>query len=207
MNLKSCWLPLLFGLLAQAACAERSGSDSAGTDDVAKPGQLALENPGFEDAGGEMNVPGWSLFQHAGDPSYVMTIDKKSPGKGKQSLRLTQVLPQFYGVIEQKVKATPDMAGKMIEFAALARTSKVGEKGWVISIYLYDPAEQLLAEYQSTPLLGTTKWQRVKAVGKVVPNTSSFTIGVQMLDSGNHGIGWADDLQLRVFKPEADAKP
>lgn len=154
-----------------------------------------------------MSVPGWNLFQHAGEPSYVMTIDKKSPGKGKQSLRLTQTLPQFYGLVEQKVKATPDMAGKMVEFAALAKTSKVGEKGWLVWIYLYDSSEQLLAEYHSQPLLGTTKWQRISAVGKVLPNTSSFTVGVQMLDEGNQGIGWADDLKMRVFEPEVVAKP
>ncbi len=207
MNLKTCWLPLLLGALAQTACAERAGSNDADSDTAAKPVQLALENPGFEEPGGEMNVPGWSLFQHAGDPSYVMTLDRKSPGKGKQSLRLTQILPQVYAVVEQRADVTPDMVGKMVEFSALAKTSEIGATGWSIWIYLYDGSEHLIADYRSTRLLGTTKWQRVVAVGKIPPRTAKFTIGVQMDDRGNHGIGWLDDVQLRVFEPGATAEP
>ena len=207
MNLKTCWLPLLLGALAQTACAERSSPNDADSARAAKPGQLALENPGFEEPGGEMNVPGWNLFQHGGDPSYVMSLDRKAGGKGKQSLRLTQILPQVYGVMEQQVPATPDMVGKTVEFSALSKTSKVGENGWTIFIYAYDASDNLLAEYHSTVLLGTTKWQRIQAVGKVVPKTTKFTVGAQLQDTGNHGIGWLDDLQLRVFELDTASKP
>ena len=207
MNLKTCGLLVLLGALAQTACAEKIDSNDPDANATAKPGLLALENPGFEEPGGEMNVPSWALFQHAGDPSYIMALDSKSPGKGKQSLRLTQVLPQVYGIIEQRVLATPDMVGKTMEFSALAKTSKVGENGWSILIFAYDGAGNLLAEYHSAALTGTTKWQRIKAVGKVPPRTTAFTVGVQMVDTGNHGIGWLDDLQLRVFEPDATPKP
>lgn len=207
MKLKTCCLPLLFGFLVQNACSKPPAASDADSGSGEKLGQLTVENAGFEQSGGEQTVPGWSVFQHAGDPSYLIAVDKKSPGKGKQSLRMTQIQPQFYGLLEQQIDVTPQMLGKTVELSALVKTSKVGENGWVVWMYSYDLGDHLLGDHESKPLVGTTKWQRVMVAGKIPTNAKTIKFGAQMKDQGNNGIGWVDDVQLRMVEPDANPKP
>ncbi len=174
-------------------------ADQAAGPTEAKSGLIKLQNPNFELPGGEHAVPGWTTAQHGGEPSYEMTIDQTNPSEGTQSFRMTQLKPQFYGLLEQRVEIASDLVNKTIQLSAQAKSSNVGPNGWALLLYLYDATGYLLAEHHSNPLLGTTEWQRVSVSANVPANTTSVAIGVQLTDSGNGGIGWIDDVKLEVM--------
>lgn len=193
------WLVVLTGALTLSACGERSA-----VDEVPKSIDIALQNPGFEETGPGDSFPGWNSIQHAGDQAYVTAVETSEPGAGKQSLRLTQILPEYYGTVEQHVTATPDMIGRIVEFSALARTHEVGPDGWSLFINFFDQSDHFIAQVVSPALLGTTPWQRISVSAKVPPNTGRFIIAAQMTDpssTGNNGVGWLDDAQFRVLAP------
>ena len=166
-----------------------------------------LENPGFEMAGGDHNIPGWNLSQHAGDPAYDMTVDTTIAATGKQSFRVTQTLPEAYGMIEQHVVASPDLIGKTMRLTARLKTSGVSAEGWSLFLFVADASEYVLTAYSSQPIIGTTDWQTIEVIGKVSPNTARFTVGARLADSGSGGTAWLDDVELRVMEDAPPATP
>ena len=50
----------------------------------------------------------------------------------------------------------------------------------------------------STPLTGTTDWQRATVRVKPAPGTTSVRVGITLLDAGS---GWADEVQLKAIAP------
>lgn len=174
-------------------------ADQTAAPTQAKSGLITLQNPSFELPGSEHEVPGWTTAQHGGEPSYEMTIDETSATEGAKSFRMTQIKPQFYGLLDQRVDVASDLVNRTFQLSAQAKSSNVGLNGWALLLYFYDATGYLLAEHHSTPLLGTTEWQRVSVSANVPANTTKVAIGVQLTDSGNGGIGWIDDVKLEVM--------
>ncbi len=196
------YLPCLCLLLAFAvvACAERE----AGT---AKPksAPIVLQNPGFEMPGSDHSIPGWNTAQHGGEPSYEMTVDNAIAATGKQSFRITQTKPQSYGMVEQHIAAPPEVVGKTVRLSARMKTSNVGPNGWTLFLFVVDGTDYVLTSYTSPPLLGSTDWQHIAIAGKVLPTTTKFTVGAYLTDTGNGGVAWLDDVELRVIEDEPPA--
>lgn len=198
------YFPCLWLLVAVAlaACSDRKAPAVK-----EKPAQIVLENPGFEMPGADHDIPGWNLAQHAGDPAYDMTVDTSVVATGKQSFRMTQNLPEAYGLIEQHVAAPPDLIGKTMRLTAKLKTSGVSAEGCSLYLFVADASEYVLTAYSSQPVIGTTDWQTIEVIGKVSPNTARFTVGARLADSGSGGAVWLDDVQLRVIDDAPPAKP
>lgn len=158
---------------------------------------IKLANPGFEQAAKTADeIPGWRPHQHAGEPSYEFAIDKKVAAKGKASFRLTRLLEQDYGALDQILPAGP-LIGKEIEFSANVKTKDVGRRGFVLCINFTDSADSILQQFRSAPrMTGTTdKWTPVSLAVKVPAGVQKIEIGFLLIDSGT---AWADDAALRI---------
>lgn len=202
--MKPRYLPFLFSLfvLTLVSCAERDTGTSQ-----PKSAQIVLQNPGFEMPGSNHSIPGWNTAQHAGEPSYDMTMDNVIAATGKQSFRMTQTNPQSYGAVEQHVAAPPDLIGKTMRLTAKMKTSKVGPNGWTLFLFVADRTDYVLTTYSSHPVVGTTDWQQLEVTGKVLPKTARFTVGAHLTDTGNGGVAWLDDVELQVIEDGTPAKP
>lgn len=202
--MNSRYLPYLCLLVAVAlvACSDREAATAQ-----PKSAQIVLENPSFETPAADHGIPGWNLSQHAGDPAYDMTVDTSVVAVGKQSFCITQTAPEAYGMIEQHVAAPPELIGKTMRLTAKLKTSDVGAEGWSLLLLLADGSDYVLTGYASHPVVGSTDWQIVEVIGKVPPNTTRFTVGARLADSGNGGSAWLDDVQLRVMEDAPPATP
>ncbi len=171
-----------------------------------KPGEIVLLNPGFEMPNSEdLSISGWNTSQHAGEPAYEMVIDDADAASGKRSFRMTQTQPEAYGMLEQHVASRPDLVGKTMRLTARMKTTNVGPNGWTLFLFVADGTDYVLKSYESPPVLGTTEWQQVEVIGKVLPNTARFTVGAHLSDTGNGGVAWLDDVELRVVEDESPA--
>ncbi len=185
------------------ACADREGETSK-----PNPSQIALLNPGFElPSSSDHSISGWNTSQHAGEPSYDMAVDDVDAASGKQSFRITQTQPEAYGMLEQHVAAPANLVGKTMRLTARMKTKNVGPKGWTLFLFMVDGTDYVTISYESPPVLGTTEWQQVEVIGKVLPKTTKFTVGAHLADSGNGGVAWLDDVDLRVVEDGSPAKP
>ena len=192
----------LFVAVALAGCSDRETPFAP-----PKPASIVLENPGFEMPGADHDIPGWNLSQHAGDPAYDMTVDTSIAATGKQSFRMTQTLPEAYGMIEQHVTASPDLIGKTMRLTAKLKTSGVSAEGWSLFLFVADASEYIWTTDSAQPIVGNTDWQTIEVIGKVSPNTARFTVGARLADSGSGGTAWLDDVELRVMEDAPTAKP
>lgn len=197
----SC-LCLLVAFTIQA-CAEREAEPSK-----PKPDQIALVNPGFEmPISSDLSSSGWATSQHAGEPSYEMVTDEADAASGKYSFRITQTQPEAYGMLEQHVAAPANLVGRTMRLTARMKTKNVGPKGWTLFLFMVDGTDYVTISYESPPIVGTTQWQQVEVIGKVLPNTTKFTVGAHLADEGKGGVAWLDDVELRVVEDRSPAKP
>lgn len=194
----------MLSILCGSACAQKQND----TGD-SRPSDFPLINAGFEEPMVGDEIPGWARMQHAGEASYEMTVDRKSPGKGKQSFRMTQTHPQFFGLLEQRISVTPELAGKTVELSGLVRTRNVKERGWMLTLAAADGTNYFQAIHDSKPVLGTTKWHRMSVSGLIPPGTVYLVVMAHLNDDTNHGVVWLDDVKLNIVdKPPApDKKP
>lgn len=149
---------------------------------------LAVVNGGFEQTASDGSIPGWTMQQHAGPPSYEMVVDDQGVYAGHGSFRMTRTLDQVYGSLTQDVAV--DKVGGVFELSAMLKTRDVGSEGW--GLMLLTPQ---VREF-SPKLTGTSDWQRVTLRATLPPGTTSVTIGATLLDGGS---GWMDDVQLKAI--------
>ena len=154
-------------------------------------GNLAV-NGDFEQAlTSEGMIPGWVKLQHGGDVSYEMAVEPAAAYSGKNGFRMTRTLEQVYGTLAQDITLPQPMSGE-VELSAMLKTKDVGPAGWMLMIIADAPP------VYSQPLIGTTQWQKVTVRAPLKPNTTTFRIGVTLLDAGT---GWADDIQVKAVAP------
>ena len=183
----------IFAAALLAAC----GSGTPPPDAAAKPkpapqasGPIStLANPDFEQIGGD-GIPGWVSVQHAGPPSYSMTIDSEGAYAGRGSFHMQRTQPQVYGSLEQTLDARA-YAGKTVELSAMLKTQGVGAEGWKLYITAQMPGSMAY----STGLTGNTGWKRDAVQLRIPANAHQLTVGVTLLGAGE---GWMDDVALKV---------
>lgn len=158
---------------------------------------LPLQNSGFEGASINKKIPGWSNEEHAGPwrgDAYEMIIDPIAGPGGGPALRVTQLHTEEYGFVHQKVPVGADAAGKTFVFSALVRTDKVGPKGWALVVNL-NSTNGILEQVKSLPIVGTTGWHKVEAIGPIPKGTAFLDVGFLHRDSGT---GWATEPSLSI---------
>ena len=110
---------LLCGACAQpaapgAAAVAPAPSPVAATSAAASGRTVVpLKNPSFDpDATGRM--VGWSRIEHARGKSYYFVADPENAHSAPASARITRHGPEFFGALDQRIKADPgvdDIAG------------------------------------------------------------------------------------------------
>ena len=172
-------------LLAAGANPDANGRATAKT--IA---QVAVKNAGFEDAARPNDVPGWTLAQHVGPPSFEMGVDRDKPFAGKASFRIKRTRPQIFGAISQQVDVAAH-AGKTVEFAAMMRTTNVGPDGWVL--YVDVPGNRVMAK----PVSGPRDWTEVRVKAPIPAGTKTVSVGALMFDDGT---AWLDNAAVRIVE-------
>jgi hypothetical protein len=183
----------IFAAVLLAAC----GSSKPPAETATKPKSVpqasgpgaALVNPDFEQFGGD-GIPGWLSVQHAGPPSYSMSVDVDGAYAGRGSFHMRRTQPQVYGSLEQTLDARP-YAGKTVELSAMLKAQGVGAGGWK----LYVNAQMPGAMAYSNGLTGNADWQRDAVQLRIPANALQLTVGVTLLDAGD---GWMDNVKLKV---------
>ncbi len=174
-------LILIVTALALVACGKNADSGR----------NIAVLNGDFEQVASGGGIPGWTLVQHAGPPSYDMAVEAEGAYAGKGSFRMTRTVEQFYGSIKQDV-AVGKFAGQWLELSAMVKTRDVGPAGWKLMILGIDKGEF------SPAFTGTSDWQRATIRVQLPNGVSTISVGATLLDAGT---GWLDDVQLNVVAP------
>lgn len=169
-----------------------------GCASVPKGNPLALSNPDFEEAPSAVSpIPGWELEQHAGRPgerAYTMVLDSTNFRSGAQSLRVTRLLDQVYGLVHQKIRVSGETTGKRLAFSAWLKTEAVGTEGWMLVVNM-NAGGSILRQSRSAPVIGSTDWHLENLVIDVPAGTTEIDLGFILLDSGT---GWADQATARI---------
>jgi len=169
----------------------------AGCQSIGSGRSLSLRNPGFEEPAALSKIPGWLQSQHVGAPgeiAYEMAMDSGATPESKQSLRVTRLINQIYGLVDQKVSVLPEDAGKILNFSALLKTQNVGPEGWLLVVNM-NSAFSIIEQAKSLPVTGTSDWHRVSLRTLIPSGTVNVSAGFLLLDAGS---GWADDATLLV---------
>lgn len=168
-------------------------------------GDLRFANADFEAPASPGRIPGWSLLQHAGPPSYEMVIDSELRAGGQQSFRIRRTREEVYGMIEQRVLVASGLLdGRTVELSAMLRTRGVGPQGWLLMMQFLTAQNAHVGEFRSAPLTGDAEWQRV-AVRAQVPKATRFVSVSAVLFDG--GTGWVDDVAFAVDPRSGAAEP
>ena len=176
----------IMAVIVLAACGKSMDPGSASADSA---GAIAVVNGDFEQVASDSSIPGWTIQQHAGPPSYEMVVDAQGAYAGHGSFRMTRTQEQVYGTLSQDV-AIAGAAGATVELSAMVKTKDVGPEGWKLMI-----AGDRVREF-SPAITGTSDWHRLTVRAQLQPGTTSLTIAVTLLDGGS---GWMDDVQLRAI--------
>jgi len=160
----------------------------------AKYDVVPLINADFEQpAAADSPVPGWTLTQHAGPPSYEFVLDDKSPAEGKKSFSIRQTQKQWYGAAGQIVPLK-NAEKRVLRLRAKVKTKEVGADGWNLQIDFRN-GSGVIDTIKSKPATGTKGWREVTVEGPVPIGT--VEVGVTAVLEGG-GTGWLDDVHLEL---------
>jgi hypothetical protein len=191
--------PLLLAL-AVAGCATPAPTVPPTAANAAPARTVALVNPGFEStAPGRRGDPeGWFTFQHAGDKSYLFTLDTTQPRSGARSLRIDNTGPEPYGSVAQAIEAAPH-AGKVARYSAWLRTRDVSETGAVLTLVAMQSGVPMAQNFMADkPVRGTTGWTRYTIVLPIEKGAERIEVGAMMQGKGSL---WLDDAELEFVDP------
>ena len=194
----------LVALLACAPVAQAATSSHEDSSVVETP--VAIENPGFEsrDPGRQGAPPGWWKLQHAGPESYVFVLDASNPHGGERSLRISNIGPEPFGTLLQKLDAAP-FRGRTLRYSAWIRTdgAKGNRYGAGAGLLLHAmrggyPVSRV--SMRKDAVGGTTDWARYQVTLKVPADAEHIEIGLSLYGAGS---AWLDDVELAVVEPRA----
>jgi hypothetical protein len=153
---------------------------------------LPLKNPSFEQS--DQFVKGWGFSQHAGEPSYIVSIDTSQSAEGKNSYRIERKLVQAWGMINQWLPLD-NLAGKTVTLSAMIKSENLGPKGFDINLVFRKANRKFISTIKSKAATGSNDWQRIEVTGIVPANTARLQITAVLNDAGT---AWLDDVQLTI---------
>ena len=207
------YLGLLGLALAAGACASPAAERTAGhsaagaplsaTPSRSPPGNpsagraVALVNPGFESAasGPDGDPQGWYTGQHAGDQSYLFTIDAAAKVGGTRSLRIDNVGIEPFGSVVQVVPARP-LATKTVRFSAWLKTQAANAGG--ASLFIIAEVGGGIVAYDfmaGSEVKGTTDWARHSVTVLIPAQADLLRVGATLRGTGSV---WFDDAELEI---------
>ena len=154
---------------------------------------LPLKNPSFEQS--DQFVKGWGFSQHAGEPSYEVSIDTTDSTDGKNSYRIERKLVQAWGMINQWLPLN-DAVGKSVKLSAMIKSEALGPKGFDLSLVFRKANKKFIGEISSEIVTGSNEWQRIEVTGVVPAKTAHLQVTAVLNDAG---MAWLDDVQLTLI--------
>jgi hypothetical protein len=161
-----------------------------------------IVNPGFEStgAGNGGNPEGWWSLQHAGSPSYAITLDSAVRHTGEYSVLSTNIGPEPFGALVQSLPALP-WRGRTLRLSAWLRTEGVTGnrfgKGATLTLQAMSGGYPVAHNHgKESPATGTAEWTRREVALLVPPLAEKIEIG--MLHFGP-GKVWVDDFAIEAL--------
>lgn len=162
---------------------------------------IAIANPEFETAkqGTADSPEGWIAMQHAGSPSYKVTLDEAVRRKGKRSVRIENTGPEPVGTVQQALSAAP-YRGKTLRFSGWLRTEGAtgnvfGTGAGLMLNSMRGGYPHVYSQMQGNAVNGTTDWTRYEVVLAVPIDADHLEIGVLLFGPGT---AWFDDAALDI---------
>ena len=192
-------------LAALLACTLAAPARAAapGVDADAPAKQVEVANPGFEsnEPGRQGAPPGWWKLQHAGPDSYAFVLDPSNPRGGERSLRITNIGPEPFGTILQKLDAAP-FRGRALRYSAWVRTdgakgNRYGAGAGLVLHALRGGYPVSHVSMRKDAVGGTTGWARYQLTLKVPDHAEHIEIGLSLFGPGS---AWLDDVELAVVE-------
>jgi hypothetical protein len=139
-------------------------------------------------------VKGWGFSQHAGEPSFLVSIDTSQSTDGKHSYRIERKLVQAWGMINQWIPLD-DAAGKTVTLSAMIKSEDLGPKGFDLNPVFRKSNRKFISTVASEAVTGTKNWQRIEVTGVVPAKAAHLQITAVLNDAGT---AWLDDFRLRI---------
>ena len=179
-------------VLALAGCAS-----APGTPDLPPGEPVELNNPSFApDAQGQLT--GWNALEHNAGKSYSFVADRQAPRSAPASARINRHGPEFFGVLEQRVRIKPEWVGKTARLSGYIKTAGATGTGGALVLQARSGGDGILAHdhMDDRRVRGDQDWRRYTAQVKITPGTWWLQVGVMLQDDGTL---WADDLALHIL--------
>ncbi|MET0028751.1 MAG: hypothetical protein ABW101_14075 [Candidatus Thiodiazotropha sp.] len=185
-----------FMLIACAGDSEATEQGlSSAQNQQAKPAQtisLPLVNPSFEAS--DQLVKGWAFAQHAGEPSYSVSIDSTESADGKNSYRIERKKVQAWGMLNQWIKLD-DAIGKSVKLSAMVKSETLGPNGFDLNLVFRKANRKFISSVGSEAVTGSNDWHRIEVIGVVPAGTAHLQVTAVLNDAGT---AWLDDVRLSI---------
>jgi hypothetical protein len=154
-----------------------------------------LLNSSFEELTEKQKPVAWGHSQHAGKVAYTYQIDTEVAFDGMQSYRIEQYAKQAYGIVKQSLVLS-DRKSKTFSFTAMLKTKDVvAGNGWKLVLNCRGSNNNILKQFQSEPMNGSTDWQKVSLEGDIPKGTVKFGVGIMLM---SQGAAWVDATYFSV---------
>jgi uncharacterized protein YcfL len=194
-NILSDFIIVILSLLL-TACGSDSEvaqqSQSQQQTALPKTTPLPLKNPSFEES--DQHVKSWGFSQHAGEPSYLVSIDTNESTEGKNSYRIERKLVQAWGMINQWLPLE-NAIGKSVTLSAMVKSENLGPKGFDLSLVFRKANRKYISAVDSAIVTGSNGWQRIEVTSIVPAHTAHLQITAVLNDAGT---AWLDDVELSI---------
>ena len=159
--------------------------------------EIALTNPSFV-ANAQGRMDGWTAIEHNSGNSYTFVADTENAYSAPSSLRMHQYGKEFFGAVQQNLRAQPNWIGRTVRLSGMLRSDGVTGGGGALVLQALNGNDNILGHnhMDGHRITGTTPWQPYSIEVKLPPNTYTLRVGVMLEDAGTL---WADDLRLELL--------
>ena len=171
---------------------------------AAKATKLPLVNPGFESTkpGRDGAPEGWMASQHTGEVSYDFALDSGVKKTGTQSLRITNIGPEPFGIVSQTLPATA-LGGRTVRLSAWVKAEKIpegGRRNGATMLIIAKRGSQVVASeaMRKREIQGTSDWTKRSIELAVPARSTELEVGISLQGGGKV---WVDDYELEVLDP------
>lgn len=157
---------------------------------------IPVKNPSFEpNAKGQ--IADWTASEHGEGNSYTFAPDPVAAWSGATSAKIHRYGAEFFGLLNQKVRISPDWIGKTVRFSGYLKTEKVDGKGGALILQATGGGGEILAwnHMHDNRAKDTQNWKPY-FVEIVIPKNAFYLLIGAMLEDG--GTLWIDDVRLNV---------
>lgn len=161
---------------------------------VAAPAAAQPVNGGFENLGGDGRLVGWTIGQ-----GLEAAADNVAPYAGTASLRIARPGPEGFGVVSQRLGATP-YRGRVVRFRAAVRVSPGSDRaGLWLRADRETGGHSFLDNMQDRPIRDGD-WTVHEIVAPIAEDTGTLVVGL-MIGSGQ---AWIDEASVTDIGPLGD---